>query len=59
MLKPFDMENVSATYQKLINTMFNDLIGSKVEAYRDDMVVKASHHPSHLKDLQVVFDQLP
>ena len=38
---PFGLKNAGATYQRLINHMFNKHIGRKVEAYIDDMVIKS------------------
>ena len=51
---PFGLKNAGATYQKLVNTMFGDLIGTKVEAYIDDMVVKTTSTSNHIGDLEDV-----
>lgn len=57
-LMPYRLKNVSATYQKLVKTVFEGLTGTKVEAYIDDMVVKTAVSQNHLQDLQDVFDRL-
>ena len=51
---PFDLKNVRVTYQRLVNTMFKDLIGKLMEVYVDDMLVKskmAGDHAEHLKQM--------
>lgn len=55
---PFGLKNAGATYQMLVNTVFTDLIGKKVEAYIDDIVVKTSESQNHIQDLQVVLDRV-
>ena len=49
---PFGLKNVGATYQRLVNMIFKDLIGKLMEVYVDDMLVKskmAGDHAKHLK----------
>ncbi|KAM3000897.1 hypothetical protein FF2_037258 [Malus domestica] len=38
---PFGLKNAGATYQRAMNTIFHDLIGTIVEVYIDDVVVKS------------------
>ena len=40
-MMPFELKNARATYQRLMTRMFRDKIGSTVEVYIDDMVVKS------------------
>ena len=37
---PFGLINAGATYQRLVNPIFADLIGKTMEVYVDDMLVK-------------------
>ena len=37
----FDLQNTGATYQRLVNSVFKDLIGKSMEVYVDDMLVKS------------------
>ena len=37
----FGLKNVRATYQRLVNQMFNKKIGWNMEVYVDDMLVKS------------------
>ena len=50
---PFRLKNTGATYQRVVNMMFNEQIGKTMEVYVDDTLVKskvASDHVSHLTD---------
>ena len=38
---PFDLNNAGATYQKMMNRMFEPQLGKNIEIYIDDMVVKS------------------
>ena len=38
---PFSLKNAGVTYQRLVNMMFNDLIGKTMEVYVDTMLVKS------------------
>ena len=38
---PFDLKNVNAMYQRLMNKMFAHQIGRNVQVYVDDMLVKS------------------
>ncbi|MCO6517315.1 MAG: RNA-directed DNA polymerase, partial [Snodgrassella sp.] len=44
-----------ATYQRAMNTIFHDLIGTTVEVYIDDVVVKSKRRQTHLEDLRQTF----
>ncbi|KAM2981417.1 hypothetical protein FF2_012722 [Malus domestica] len=52
---PFDLKNIGTTYQRAINTIFHDLIGTIVEVYIDDVVIKSKHRQTHLDDLRQAF----
>ena len=48
---PFGLKNTGATYQRLVNTMFKDLIGKSMEVYVDDILVNskmAGDHTEHM-----------
>ena len=55
---PFGLKNIGATYQRLMDKVFNHLMGKCVEVYVDDMVVKSPSHHQHAQDLSVVFSTL-
>ncbi|KAM1233697.1 hypothetical protein ACFX2J_003377 [Malus domestica] len=52
---PFGLKNVGAVYQRAMNTIFHDLIGTIVEVYIDDVVIKSKHQQTHLYDLRHAF----
>ena len=49
---PFGLKNVGATYQRLVTKGFRPLLGSTMEAYIDDMLVKSKECFDHTKNLQ-------
>ena len=57
---PFGLKIARATYQRLVNKMFQKQIGASMEVYIDDMLVKsvkAEFHVDHLTELfQVLKD---
>ena len=55
---PFGLKNIGATYQRLVNRMFSHQIGSNVEVYVDDMLVKSKDEANHLDDLKETFSTL-
>ena len=55
---PFGLKNVGATYQRLVTKMFCPLLGSTMEVYIDDMLVKSKQRPDHAAHLQQTFDLL-
>ncbi|XP_061357177.1 uncharacterized protein LOC133301549 [Gastrolobium bilobum] len=57
-MMPFGLKNAGATYQRMMNEMFKDLIGDSVEVYIDDMIAKSQTPEQNLMHLQGVFDRL-
>ena len=49
---PFGLKNAGATYQRLVNRMFEDKLGDTMEVYIDDMVVKSMKVEDHLRYLK-------
>ncbi len=52
---PFGLKNVGATYQRLMNKVFDTQIGRNMEVYVDDMIVKSKLPSSHILDLKETF----
>lgn len=46
----FGLRNVGATYQRLVNMMFEDLIRKTMEVYVDDILVKSRQVANHISD---------
>ena len=45
---PFGLKNAGATYQRLVNRMFQKKIGASMEVYIDDMLVKSTTTELHI-----------
>ncbi|KAL2247804.1 UNVERIFIED_CONTAM: Retrovirus-related Pol polyprotein from transposon [Sesamum indicum] len=54
-MMPFGLKNAGATYQRLVNKMFGDLLEKTMEVYVDDMLVKSKRSQGHIKDLSQAF----
>ena len=48
---PFGLKNAGATYQRLVNRMFQKQIGASMEVYIDDMLVKSTTAELHIAHL--------
>ena len=55
---PFGLKNVGATYQRLVNKMFQKQIGASMEVYIDDMLVKSTIAELHITHLSEAFQIL-
>ncbi|GJY24924.1 reverse transcriptase domain-containing protein [Tanacetum coccineum] len=55
---PFGLKKAGATYQRLIDKVFNDQIGRNLEAYVKAMVIKSSSEEDMLMDIQETLDRL-
>jgi len=54
----FGLKNAGATYQQLVNKLFEPLIAQTMELYVDDMIVKSKVEEDHSYDLQKKFEIL-
>ncbi|GAU50049.1 hypothetical protein TSUD_408450 [Trifolium subterraneum] len=54
---PFDLKNVGATYQRMINKVFRGEISDMLEVYKDDVIVKSHEETDRTAHLQKVFEQ--
>ena len=52
---PFGLRNAGATYQRCMLHVFGKHIGSTVEAYIDDIVVKSKKQADLIQDLEIAF----
>ena len=55
---PFGLKNVGATNQRLVTKILRPLLGSTMEAYIDDILVKSKDRFDHTKHLQEAFELL-
>jgi hypothetical protein len=54
----FGLKNAGATYQRLVNKMFQDQIKRNVKVYLDDMLVKSIRAAGHITDMRETFETL-
>ncbi|RDX73894.1 Retrovirus-related Pol polyprotein, partial [Mucuna pruriens] len=52
---PFGLKNAGATYQRLMDKIFKEILGVSIEVYVDDMVVKSTEAKKHCEALGRVF----
>ena len=55
---PFGLKNAGATYQRLVNRMFQKQISATMEVYMDDMLVKSTTADLHIAHLSEAFQIL-
>ena len=55
---PFGLKNAGATYQRLVNRMFQKQIGASMEVYIDDILVKSTTAELHITHLSEAFQIL-
>ena len=55
---PSGLKNAGATYQRLVNRMFQKQIGATMEVYIDDMLVKSTKADLHIVHLSEAFQIL-
>lgn len=54
----FGLKNAGTTYQRMMDMIFQPMLGRNVEAYVDNMVVTSINNETHTKDLQELFDTM-
>nr|XP_027101096.1 uncharacterized protein LOC113720416 [Coffea arabica] len=54
----FGLKNAEATYQRLVNKLFQNQIGRSMEVYVDDMIVKSRTDQRLIPDLREILDIL-
>jgi len=52
---PFGLRNAGATYQRCMLHVFGKHIGSTIEAYVDDIIVKSKKQDDLIQDLEIAF----
>nr|KYP49932.1 Transposon Ty3-I Gag-Pol polyprotein [Cajanus cajan] len=57
-MMPFSLKNTGATYQRLMDKVFQHQIGRNMEVYVDNMVVKTPSTEAHAADLAEAFNQI-
>ncbi|KAL0430604.1 UNVERIFIED_CONTAM: hypothetical protein Sradi_0686400 [Sesamum radiatum] len=55
---PFELKNIGATYQRLVDKVFRPQLGQNMKVYVDDMLVKSKEAHYHVEDLDETFPVL-
>ncbi|PKI66345.1 hypothetical protein CRG98_013307 [Punica granatum] len=54
----FDLKNARAIYQRVMVTLFHNMMHKEIEVYVDDMIVKSKEGEDHLINLKQLFNRL-
>ncbi len=55
---PFGLKSAPITFERVINTLFADILGKDVYAYLDDLIICSKNGDNHLADLEAVLLKL-
>ena len=55
---PFGLKNARATYQRVVVTLFHDMMHKEIEVYVDDMIAKSQDEDDHVVNLKKLFERL-
>ena len=58
LVMPFDLKNTGATYQRVMNAIFHDMLGHHMEVYINDIVVKSKKVVEHVNHLRKSFERM-
>ena len=54
----FGLKNTGATYERVMNLIFHDLLDVILEVYIDDIVIKSAGLGNHLADLRLALERM-
>ena len=55
---PFGLNNVSATFQRLMNKILRQYIGKFVQVYLDDVIIYSNNLDEHKKHIKTVLEKI-
>ena len=58
LIMTFGLKNASATYQRVMNVIFHDMLGHHMEIYIYDIVVKSKKATKHVNHLRKSFEMM-
>jgi hypothetical protein len=54
----FGIKKAGVTYQRVMNLIFHDLLGTILEIYIDDVVIKSAGFHEHMANLKVSLERM-
>jgi hypothetical protein len=54
----FGLKNIGAIYQRAMNLIFPDLLGTMLDIYIDDVIIKSDNMDSHLAGLRLPLERM-
>ena len=57
-LVTFGLKNADATYQRVMNAIFQDMLGHHMKIYIDDIVVKSKKAAEHVNHLRTSYERM-
>ena len=57
-IMPFGLKNACATYQRMMNAIFHDMLDHHMEVYIDDIVVESKRTSEHVDHLKKGFERM-
>ncbi len=54
----FGLKSASITFQRMINTLFADMLGENIYEKLDDLIIRSKNGDNHLADLEAVLPKL-
>jgi hypothetical protein len=58
MVMTFGLKNAGATYQRAMNLIFHDLLGTILEVHIDNIVIKSASFDEHLANLRTALERM-
>lgn len=55
---PFGIKSAEETYQRVMVTVFHDMMHKEIQVYVDDMISKSQSEENHMDPLQKLFEHL-
>jgi len=55
---PFELNNASATFQRLMNKVLRQYIGKFVQVYLDDVIIYSNNLSEHKRHIKVMLEKI-
>jgi len=58
LVMPFGLRNAPSVFQRFVQDIFSDIIGSFVQVYLDDIIIYSNNEKEHIKHVRIVLQLL-